>query len=388
MTHRGAVALALGTAGAVVVAASFAIPTTLAYDPWAWLVWGREVGHLDLATTGGPSWKPLPVLAATLVAPLGDAAPTVWSVLVRSLSLLALAGVFQLARRLSGSVVAGLVAAGLVVFTPDHGPRFLRTTLEGHTAPLTAGLAAWAVERHLAGRHTTSFWLLVALALDRPEAWPFLGAYALWAWRTEHVRTAALGVGMALVPVLWFGGDWWGAGSPLHGAGAAQDVPDSFQTVAGALDRAVSSVITPVWLSALAGTAVWLRRRDDGPLRGVAALTGLALAWMATVLLMNAAFDYAALSRFYLPAAALLCAAAAVAAAEAVAWARPGAARWAMAGLLVAVTLPALIGRASNIPELLDEVEARAEQDGARSRPPACAWYLGVPLAACERTAE
>jgi hypothetical protein len=59
-----------------------------------------------------------------------------------------------------------------------------------------------------------------------------------------------------------------------------------------------------------------------------------------------------------------------------------------MAGLLVAVTLPASIGRASNIPELLDEVEARAEQEDARGRPPACAWYLGVPLAACERTPE
>jgi hypothetical protein len=376
--HRCAVALALGITGAVVVAASFTIASTLAYDPWAWLVWGREVGQLDLATTGGPSWKPLPVLPATLIAPLGDAAPTAWSALVRALSLVTLAGVFQLARRLSGSVVAGLVAAGLLVLTPDHGPRFLRTVLEGHTAALTAGLAAWAVERHLAGRHGTTFWLLVALALDRPEAWPFLGAYALWGWRTDHVRTAALCAGLAAVPVLWFGGDWWGAGSPLHGAGAAQDVPDSFRSLAGALDRAVASVITPVWLAALGGTAVWLRRRDEGPLGGVAALTGLALAWMATVLLMNAALDYAALSRFYLPAAALLCAAAAVAAAEAVAWARPGAARWAMVGLLVVVTLPAAIGRASNLPALLDEVEARGRAEDCTDG--AIAWRSDVAL--------
>ena len=240
MTHRGASPLRAGhRRGRRRRAASFAIPATLAYDPWAWLVWGREVGHLDLATTGGPSWKPLPRapghVGGTLRRRCADGVARARS---RALSLVSLAGVFQLARRLSGSVVAGLVAAGLVVFTPDHGPRFLRTVLEGHTAPLTAGLAAWAVERHLAGRHTTTFWLLVALALDRPEAWPFLGAYALWAWRTEHVRTAALGVGLALVPVLWFGGDWWGAGSPLHGAEPAQDVPDSFQTVA-ALDRAV-----------------------------------------------------------------------------------------------------------------------------------------------------
>ena len=34
------------------------LPATLAYDPWAWLTWGREIAHLDLDTTGGPSWKP------------------------------------------------------------------------------------------------------------------------------------------------------------------------------------------------------------------------------------------------------------------------------------------------------------------------------------------
>ena len=385
MTRRTAIGLVvIGLVGAAVVAASFAIPATLAYDPWAWLVWGREVGRLDLATTGGPSWKPLPVLPAVLVAPLGDAAPTVWLVLVRSLSLVAMAGVFQLARRLSGSVVAGLVAAGLLVITPDHGPRFLRTVLEGHSAPLTAGLAAWAVERHLAGRHQVTFWLLVALALDRPEAWPFLGAYALWAWRTERISIVPLGVGLALVPVLWFGGDWWGSGSPLHGAESAQQVPDRFQTVSGALDRAASAVITPVWVATLTGSAVWIRRRGAGPLGGVAALTGLALAWMATVLLMNAAFDYAALSRFYLPAAALLCAAAPVAAAEAIRWASPGAARWAVVALLVVATLPSLVGRASNLPALLDEV--RTDADAEECIDGAIAWRDDVPLeeiAAC-----
>ena len=35
------------------------------YDPWAWIIWGREVAHLDLVTTTGPSWKPLPVIFTT-----------------------------------------------------------------------------------------------------------------------------------------------------------------------------------------------------------------------------------------------------------------------------------------------------------------------------------
>ncbi len=45
---------------------SLAFRSGLGYDPWAWLVWGRELTHLDLNTLGGPSWKPLPVI---LIAP-------------------------------------------------------------------------------------------------------------------------------------------------------------------------------------------------------------------------------------------------------------------------------------------------------------------------------
>ena len=64
-----ALALARPRARALVVVAvlvlaglSFLAPSAPTYDPWAWIVWGREVLHLDLSTVGGPSWKPLPVL--------------------------------------------------------------------------------------------------------------------------------------------------------------------------------------------------------------------------------------------------------------------------------------------------------------------------------------
>ena len=46
--------LALGIA-ALVGAASLALPATLGYDAWAWTVWGRQLAHLDLATTAGPA---------------------------------------------------------------------------------------------------------------------------------------------------------------------------------------------------------------------------------------------------------------------------------------------------------------------------------------------
>ena len=65
---KGSAAL-LGAAlvgGALAVAAlSLLLPYALAFDPWAWAVWGREVWHLSLDSTSGPSWKPFPVVFTT-----------------------------------------------------------------------------------------------------------------------------------------------------------------------------------------------------------------------------------------------------------------------------------------------------------------------------------
>ncbi len=47
-------------------------PSSPTYDPWAWIIWGREITHLDLTTTSGPSWKPLPVFFTTSFALFGD----------------------------------------------------------------------------------------------------------------------------------------------------------------------------------------------------------------------------------------------------------------------------------------------------------------------------
>src|SRR4051794_34811803 len=53
-------------------ALSLTLPSVPTYDPWAWIIWGREVAHLDLVTQTGPSWKPLPVLFTTPFSLAGD----------------------------------------------------------------------------------------------------------------------------------------------------------------------------------------------------------------------------------------------------------------------------------------------------------------------------
>ncbi|MBN2623298.1 MAG: hypothetical protein JXA83_08020 [Acidimicrobiales bacterium] len=385
---------------------SLALPATLAFDPWAWLVWGREVGHLQLDTTGGPSWKPLPVLATTPLSVAGDHAPTLWLLLARTAGLLAVVVTYRLAARFAGSV-AGAVAAGLLLLTPDGGPRFLRLVVEGHTAPLTATLGLWAVDRHLAGRHTQALLLATAFSLDRPEAWPFLGTYALWLWRCEPARRPLVATALSAVPVLWFGGDWWGSGDAWHGADAAQVVSSGVaDRVALAWERVAKVVVTPAWVAAAVALVTAWRRRE----RALLALGAGAAAWLALVGMMSVTLGYAALSRFLLPAAAALCVLAGVGVTRAVAAVPRGAARFVCLAAIAVLSLPFVVTRVESIGTVADGVTARAELEhqldvvleraGGPEAVVACgrvvvrqsevprvamAWKLDVPLDRVER---
>ncbi len=104
-------------------ALSLLAPFAPLYDPWAWLVWGREVAGLDLDTGAGPSWKPLAVMITTPLALAGDAAPTLWLLVARAGWLAAVALAYRLAWRLMFPV---RVATGFATrFAPRrvrHGP--------------------------------------------------------------------------------------------------------------------------------------------------------------------------------------------------------------------------------------------------------------------------
>ena len=91
---------------------SLLVRTGLGYDPWAWLVWGRELTRLDLDTVGGPSWKPLPVI---LIAPftwLGALAPSIWLVFSRAAAFAAVALSYRLASRFAGRAAGSSPRSG------------------------------------------------------------------------------------------------------------------------------------------------------------------------------------------------------------------------------------------------------------------------------------
>ena len=87
--------------------------------------------HLDLVTTEGPSWKPLPVLFTTPFSLFGDdAAPALWLVVARAGGVLAFAMAFRLGARLAGRW-AGAIAALSLVLADEFIRDFARGNSEG-----------------------------------------------------------------------------------------------------------------------------------------------------------------------------------------------------------------------------------------------------------------
>jgi len=338
-------ALLMGCFG--IAALSLLLPSVPTYDPWAWIIWGREITEGALTTTDGPSWKPLPVLFTTPFALFGDdAAPLLWLVVARAGGLLAIAMAYRLGARLGGPL-AGLIAAGALALAAE----FMRNFARGNSEGLLVALVLWAIERHLDGRRLDAFLLGFGAALLRPEVWPFWGLYGLWlAWR-EPGRRAAVGACFAGCAVLWFVPEWIGSGNPLRAAERArQPNPDSPAFAASPfleVFRRSSSVLSlPVLLGALAAVALaareWRRERAGGL---ILALAATAVVLMVGVALMTE-FGFAGNLRYVALPAALVCVLAGVGWVGVVRLARVrlGAPRGALVGLaLAALALPLVL---------------------------------------------
>src|SRR5438270_4412883 len=187
-----------------------ALPTVPSYDPWSWVVWGREVfdPHLSFFVGGSPSWKPLPVAFTAVFGLFGGAAPTLWVIAARAGGLLGLVAAYRLAGRLiperGWGIVAGLIAVAGVVLTQDWVYYMFRGTSE----PMLIGTSLWAIDRHLDRRYASAFLLGVAISLLRPEAWPLIGVYAIWLWIGELRLRVLVVAGLVAIPVGWFVPPW------------------------------------------------------------------------------------------------------------------------------------------------------------------------------------
>jgi hypothetical protein len=300
--HRVALAVLALTA------LTFLMPSAPTYDPWAWIIWGREVLHLDLSTVDGPSWKPLPVLLTTPFALFGSLAPDLWLFVARAGAIAGVVMAFRVARRLGG-VPAGAAAAAAYAIAPWT----LRNAALGNSEGLLVALALAAVDRHLAGRPKQAFLLGLGAALLRPEAWPFLGVYGLWLlWREPGVRRVVI-AGFVALPLLWLLPELWGSGDLLRAAHRAHTPRANSAAFADdpivEVVRQFGTMLTPALWVGLGALAAGLLLRIGSSRRdrriAIALAVGAAV-WVAEVAVMtNDGFSGNA--RYLIMPAAIVC---------------------------------------------------------------------------------
>ena len=323
-------------------------------DPFAWIDWGQEITNskIALSLSGGPSWKPFPVVFTALFGLFGNAAPHLWLMVSRSAGLLALLGGYRLARRF-GAVPAGVLAVVALLLVQDALFYFAR----GASETLVAAFTLWAVDRHLNGSWRLAYVLGFLAAMNRPEFGVFLLAYAWFLWPRVPEFRAALVAGIVLIPIAWFGAPGVISGNPFQAGNAALGGKGSPGSALAELRSGFSLMTVPLAVLSLIGIGLaYLRHNFAVVWLGIGAI-----AWA----LMEAIITQVAygLPRYLLPAAAIGC----VLAALAVVWGAEEVGRrsapWAVpvTGLvLLALTLPWTVSRAG----LLGQQASDAGQAG------------------------
>jgi hypothetical protein len=358
------VALAAGACLAI-AAASLALPTVPTYDPWAWVVFGRELvmPGPDFSTLASTGWKPLAVLFTAPLALLGSAAPSLWIVIVRAAGLAALALAFRLAARAAGHV-AGAIAVLALVATAD----WLRFLAAGNIEPFVVALALGAVELHLSGRRQGAFLLGALAGLGRPEVWLLVGAYATYLLVSERCWWP-LALGVPGMLALWIVPDWLGSGDLLHTFHLARIsaepviLQSTGDPVVGLLRGAARIDAAPVWIGALCGAVYGWRARD----RTVGALAVVTVAWVLPTV-VGTARGYPAVPRYLVVPAALCCVLAGIGFVAAVRLVARPRARAVLAAALIAVSAPFAVSRAVALADEAGATKARAAQLAALSR--------------------
>jgi hypothetical protein len=319
----------LAAAVAIAAASLLVVDPAPSYDPWAWLLWGREVAGGELSTAEGPAFKPLPVAVCALLAPLGSAAPWLWVLLVRVAVVLAAWFAFGLARRLAGgSWAAGVLAAVGVLLCG----RLLASSAAGAEPALVVALALGGAAAWRERRFRLALACGVGCALLRVEAWPFLLAAGVVLWRRRPHDRPLLAALALLVPAAWLVPELIGSGdllrsgerarTPNPGQPALADVP-----ALASLEAAVRLPLWPLWIGVAALLAVWAARPGRtvraiamsgvaGPGRAARAVAAsraptalgpaaAGAAWIGVVALMAEA-GFSGEARYALPGAALV----------------------------------------------------------------------------------
>jgi hypothetical protein len=278
------------------------------YDPYGWLVWGKLLIHAKLDTNGAPSWKPLPFLFTAPYALVGHYALWLWMITSVAISLSGVVFAWRIAFRLTeapperryaayaAGAFAGITLLGITDYT-----HFI---LSAQSDTMIVALCLAAIDCQLSGRPRWAFWMWMLAALGRPEAWPFLGLYVVWAWRTIPAMRRMMAWSLVLIPVFWFGIPALTAKSAFIAGSNALHSPRELHgnKITGTIDRFFALHTTPLWIAAAAATAMAVYRRQ----RYVLLIAAGAVAWVV-VEIAFALHGWPAVPRYLFEAVSLAC---------------------------------------------------------------------------------
>ncbi len=292
------------------------------YDPYGWLVWGYQTLHASLNLGGAPSWKPFAYLFTVPYSLFGHYALWLWMVTAVASSLAGSIFAGRIAYRViatsspmgssasrgtvrdsssatsppmgssaSGGTVrdsssatsperrsaaiAGAIFAGLALLGIQD---YMHYVLSVQSDPMLVSVCLAAIDCHLSGHPRWTFVLLALASLGRPEAWPFTGLYAIWAWRTIPAMRWLIGVCLLVIAALWFGVPEITNHRPNIAGQLALRSPRELHSnkVVGTISRFTALNYFPIELAAAAAVVIAAFKRN----RLVLTLTAAVVLWV------------------------------------------------------------------------------------------------------------
>jgi hypothetical protein len=256
------------------------------FDPYGWMVWGHQTLHLSLDTNAAPSWKPLPYVFTVPFALAGLDELLLWMIFSAAVALSGVVFAARIVYKLTDAAPerrwAGIVAGAFAGAAVLGIINYFHYILSSQSDPMIVSLCLGAICLHLEDRPRAAFILGALAALGRPEVWPFLGLYSLWAWRARPGSRSLLVGGWVAIALLWFGIPAITSRTPFVSAANAMDSGRrlTHNQIFGTVGRFLSINEFPIELAALLAVvlALWRRRsRSDWTILALAAGT---VAWV------------------------------------------------------------------------------------------------------------
>ncbi len=255
------------------------------FDPYGWLTWGHMTLHGGLDTNAAPSWKPLPYVFTVVYALFGAHELRLWMITSAAVSLSGVIFAGRIAFKLTDAPperrwaawTAGIFAGLALLGIQDY----FHYILSSQSDPMIVALCLAAIDLHLDGRTRLAFAAGVLAGLGRPEVWPFLGLYFLWAWWRRPATRPVLVVGVVAMALLWFGVPALTSRTPFVAAANAMDSGRRLTSdqVGGTISRFLELHYWPLEVAALLGVvlAAWRRSWAD---RVTLVLAGGVVGWV------------------------------------------------------------------------------------------------------------